>query len=87
MIKTLTLSNSAERLTWKSGKENVKFWNFNFRNLSDVAMRQLTKICGVSLLGMLIPFGRKDTLTARALKPKPHSTDPGKQINELEIWH
>jgi hypothetical protein len=50
MIKTLPFADCAKGLAWKTSQQNIKSGDLRFRNLGNVAMRDLVKVRGVRLL-------------------------------------
>ena len=79
-------SSDGKGLAGKSGDENIIRRNILRMDFPDVSgNRVIAREIGlVGFLGFGVPFTCEDAFTACCLKPKPHTSDPGEQVNEPE---
>jgi hypothetical protein len=79
--KAVALPGPRKTLAWKSGGEKVVRRNRRCRNVSNVAVRSLTKVVGVGRLCFDVDFGRKRALSTKGIDCHPKAADPCEKFN------
>ena len=79
-------ASQTEGLTRKTCAKNVEGLNRRDIYLSYVAVRTITEVCLVRLLGKLVPVTRKNALSTSSLKCEAKTTDPTEQINKSKLF-
>ena len=87
ILETALLARDAEWLTRKTCAQHVVGRNCARFYFGKVAVRRITEVEGVSLLGMRIVVGGKDALVPQFLQGKAKAAYAAKQINESKTRH